>query len=106
MARSWFMPLTMLGSGAAIAAVNAISLGVWNTYFPKFLAAVPVFLMLGVAMLIFPGAEAPPGVEGANKTRHYWKAAPTSRKVIWVVFGAVGLAIGIYAIERLGYFVR
>lgn len=106
MATSKAMPLTMFGIGVAIAAVNGVSLAGWNTYFPKLLAAVPVFVLLGVAMLIFPGAEAPPGVDGAEKTRHYWKAAPTSRKAIWIGFGAVGLAIGLYAIHRLGYFAR
>lgn len=106
MAASKFMPLTMFGCGAVVAAVNGIALAGWNTYFPKFLAAVPVFVLLGVAMLMFPGAEAPPGVDGAEKTRHYWKAAPTSRKAIWIGFGAVGLAIGLYAIHRLGYFAR
>jgi hypothetical protein len=106
MAASRTVPLITLGIGVAIAAVNGIALVGWNTYFPKFLAAVPVFVLLGVAMLIFPGAEAPSGVEGADKTNHYWKAAPTSRKAIWIAFGAVGLAIGLYFIHRLGYFSR
>jgi hypothetical protein len=57
-------------------------------------------------MLIFPGAEAPPGTPRGAEAEHYWKAAPISRKAIWLLSGAVGLAIGLYAIDRLGYFAR
>lgn len=102
MAASRMVPLIVISTGAAIAVINGITLTVWNVYFPKWLAAVPVLMLLGAAMLIFPGAEAPPGVDEATRTRHYWKAAPMSRKAIWIAFGAVGLVISLYVGDFLG----
>lgn len=106
MASSKFVPLTLLGTAVAIAALNAIGLAVWQVYLPKLLVAVPLCIFVGIAMLAFPGAEAPPGTAGAEMARHYWRAAPRSRQAIWIVAGVMGLVIGVYAIGHLGYFAR
>lgn len=106
MATSRFVPLTLLGTGVAIAVINAIALAVWSVYLPKLLVAVPLCAFVGIAMLISPGAEAPPGTVGAEMARHYWRAAPASRKAIWIVAGAIGMAIGFYALNNIGYFSR
>lgn len=103
MAASRIVPYSMIGAGVAMAAINGIVLISWNTHFPELLVAVPHFVLLGIGMLLFPGAEAPPGVE---KTKYYWRAAPTSRKAIWIAFGAVGLAIGVFVVHRMGFFSR
>ena len=107
MASNWFatrvVPVSVIAIGATIAGVNAISLAVANSYFPKTLMAMPAMLLVGVAMLIFPGAGFPPGTPAAEQARRYLPDAPVLHKAMWIVFGGVGLAIGFHALTRLGY---
>lgn len=51
-------------------------------------------LFCGVAMLMFPGAPAPPKTDTYMRTRQYIVAAPMLHKLLWLLFTVVGLAIG------------
>ena len=53
-----------------------------------------------------PGPDVPPDVETRDLFNHYWKAAPLSRKAIWIGAGGIGLAVSLLVVHHLGYVVR
>ncbi len=107
MASTWFatrvLPVSLIVIGVAIGVANAIALLVANAYFPRSLMAILALLLVGVAMLVFPGARFPPGTPAAEQGRRYMAEAPVLHKAMWIVFGGVGVAAGFYALTRLGH---
>ncbi|MBM3622174.1 MAG: hypothetical protein FJX20_15940 [Alphaproteobacteria bacterium] len=100
------VPPCLIGVGLVILLANAIALTGWGVYVPKLFAISPILILLGMAMLLFPGAAPPPDLDQQNANRHYWKAAPRAHKAAWFVAAAIGLALGILGIDYLGYFDR
>ena len=97
MTRSVPIGLLVLGGLFVVVNVGAILIGY---YFPKWLAATPAVILVGVAMLLFPGAEPPAETEYAKRTGYFFRKAPLRNKIAWVVFGAAGVAIGVYLMIR------
>ena len=93
------VPIGLLVVGGLFVVVNlgAIQFGY---YFPKWLAATPAIILVGLAMLLFPGAEPPAEIEQAKRTRYFFGKAPLLNKIAWIVFGAAGVAIGVYLMTR------
>lgn len=61
----------------------------------KFLVAAPVFVLIGVAMLFFPGGDITTA-ESRNKTKDpkvWMSEAPKSHKVAWLIAGVIGFII-------------
>jgi len=61
----------------------------------KFLIAAPVFLFIGIAMIIFPGAHVTLK-QSRNKEvapDHFYKNAPKQHKIAWAVAGVLGFII-------------
>ncbi|MDO3425925.1 MULTISPECIES: hypothetical protein [Chryseobacterium] len=63
----------------------------------KFVIAAPVFVLIGIAMLFFPGGDITTA-ESRNKTKDpkaWINEAPKSHKIVWLVAGVVGFIISI-----------
>lgn len=61
----------------------------------KFLVAAPVFVLIGVAMLFFPGGDITTA-ESRNKTKDpkvWMSEAPKSHKIVWLIAGVIGFII-------------
>ncbi|GAA5097303.1 hypothetical protein GCM10023210_32210 [Chryseobacterium ginsengisoli] len=61
----------------------------------KFLVAAPVFVLIGIAMLFFPGGDITTA-ESKNKTKDpkVWVGeAPKSHKIAWAIAGVIGFII-------------
>lgn len=61
----------------------------------KFLIAAPVFVVIGIAMLFFPGGDITTA-ESKNKTKDpkiWMNEAPKSHKIAWLIAGVVGFII-------------
>lgn len=63
----------------------------------KFVLAAPVFVLIGIAMLVFPGGDITT-TESKNKTKDpkVWVSdAPKSHKIAWAIAGIIGFIISI-----------
>ncbi|MDY0931045.1 hypothetical protein [Chryseobacterium sp. CFBP8996] len=63
----------------------------------KFVLAAPVFVLIGIAMLVFPGGDITT-TESKNKTKDpkVWVSdAPKSHKIAWSIAGIIGFIISI-----------
>jgi hypothetical protein len=97
MTRSVPIGLLVLGGLFVVVNLGAIAFGY---YFPKWLAATPAVILVGIAMLLFPGAEPPAEIEQAKRTGYFFAKAPLLNKIAWVVSGAAGVALGVYVMIR------
>ncbi|MBM7421650.1 MULTISPECIES: hypothetical protein [Chryseobacterium] len=63
----------------------------------KFVLAAPVFVLIGIAMLVFPGGDITT-TESKNKTKDpkVWVSdAPKNHKIAWAIAGVIGFIISI-----------
>lgn len=63
----------------------------------KFFIAAPVFMLIGIAMLFFPGGDITT-FESKNKTKDpkVWiSEAPKNHKIAWLIAGVIGFIISI-----------
>ncbi len=55
----------------------------------------PAMLLIGIAMIAFPGADISVKEFNALGGRlQFWKEAPISHRIAWVVAGVIGITIG------------
>ena len=84
------IPTVLIGIGIVL-----MSFMYWLQHFtPDRLMGAAACLFVGIAMLIFPGAPAAPKTDTYMRTRHYVAAAPLMHKLLWLLFGVAGLAVG------------
>lgn len=63
----------------------------------KFVLAAPVFVLIGIAMFVFPGGDITT-TESKNKTKDpkVWVSdAPKKHKIAWAIAGVIGFIISI-----------
>ena len=82
--------------GCIIGAINLVLLFAMEMYFPKYTAAVPVLLLLGLAMIIFPGKAE--GKEALEQLSILWEGTSMVDRAAWIISSIIGFAIGFYII--------
>jgi hypothetical protein len=87
--------LTFIIIGAVFVVVNYFTMQS-KRYFPALLVAGPLFIGLGVGFLLFKGVEPGPEVPDKDKVKYYWKGAPVTSKIMWLLFAGLGGAAGVY----------
>ena len=60
-----------------------------ESYYPKLMVAGPTLLLAGIAMMLLPGTA-------EKEPRIWWRTTPLLHRVLWILAGIVGLAIGFY----------
>lgn len=74
---------------------------------PKLLVAGPVFVLLGLGMFLFPGGNVTVQEINASGSeegvKRLWKDAPILHRVIWIVFGVIGLIIAYKILVTQGF---
>ncbi|MBL4670245.1 MAG: hypothetical protein JKY30_13410 [Flavobacteriales bacterium] len=71
---------------------------------PKIIICGPSFLIVGVAMIIFPGGNITVS-EINNKTKlggEIWSGAPTLHKIVWILSLLLGTAAVFYQLNKIG----
>lgn len=91
--------LILIVLGLIFGAVNAVMIVSAGKYLPKLTAAVPVLLLLGLAMMLFPGEAE--GKEASEKISLLWKGAAMKDRAAWILSSAAGLAVGLYVVFRV-----
>ena len=60
----------------------------------KIMLAGPVLVLIGLAMLVFPGGDVT--IQDINsKSKSMWGEAPTGHKIVWLLAGAIGIAVAL-----------
>lgn len=71
----------------------------------KILIAGPALVTIGIAMIIFPGGNITTAELNAQTkpSSVIWSDAPLLHKIVWIVAGALGIAIAFYLLISQGF---
>ncbi|CAN5417716.1 hypothetical protein BH09BAC5_BH09BAC5_24330 [soil metagenome] len=81
--------------GLVLVIVNVAMLLISNSYFPKMLVIGTAIAMMSLSFFVFPGAKLEKMPEGKDLQKVLFKTAPTSHKVVWIVWGLFSIAVSV-----------
>lgn len=88
--------------GISVFVIGLIALGVFYFFFlesnrvPKIFIASPALIIVGLAMIIFPGGDIKVSDLDHSSRLQIWGPAPLSHKIAWIISLLIGAIVSVW----------